>query len=156
MFLWVCVLMQFTSLFTYITFNLKPLNKYCGTQIIFLGHKIYSYQRANPSTNAYEAAVMIISGNAQDPIIFSRISMVCADKELLCIRIGLQDENMDEDCSFDLSNMEEIDEPANSRNIELVDAGLSYPSTNNDPLENTDDLSGIGEAISLRRKYYNT
>ena len=103
--------------------QLETLNKYCGTQIIFLGHKIYSYQRANPSTNAYEAAVMIISGNAQDTIIFSRISMVCADKELLRIRIGLQDEYMDEHCSFDLSNMGEIDEPANSHNIELVDAG---------------------------------
>ena len=49
--------------------------------------------------------------------------MVCADKELLRIRIGLQDEYMDEHCSFDLSNMGEIDEPANSHNIELVDAG---------------------------------
>ena len=135
-------------------FQLETLNKYCGTQIIFLGHKIYSYQRANPSTNGYEAAVMIISGNAQEPIIFSRLSMVCADKELLSIKIGLQDENMDEDCSFDLSNMREIDEPANNHNIELVDAGLSYPSTNEnpvsmDPLENTDDLSGIGETISF-------
>ena len=102
-------------------------------QIIFIALKVYSSRRVEtnrPST--CQVLKDLFTGKAEEPIVFSRISMIRLDDQKRQIEIGFEDEMMNEENGIDCLERQNID-PNNKMmhrdEGKKVSEGLSYPTT---------------------------
>ena len=76
----------------YLSFTLVPLQGFFNF-LVFISHKVYNYQRVHSDMSRFEALKVIFRGNVEEPLLFSRISLVWNDLEGRVMDIEIVDEN---------------------------------------------------------------
>ena len=60
---------------TYLSLVCMPLQGFFNL-LIFVFHKIYNYRRVNSDATNFDVIMLLLRGNAEEPILFSRISLI--------------------------------------------------------------------------------
>ena len=87
------------------TYILVPLQGFFNA-LIFVGHKIYNYRRVHPNLSKWKTFHLLVTGKANDHILFSRISRVDVNNNnIIDVQIE-NEENQNEHVRFDIMEME--------------------------------------------------
>lgn len=99
--------------------------------VIFVSHKIYNYHRSIPAISTCEIIGRLFH-NAEEPVLFSRISLIQYDKNQHRINVMLENENILENLQFSVSGSGmnvQIDDEESSRDQQLSGFDLSHRSS---------------------------
>ena len=85
-----------------LSFVLVPLQGFFNL-LIFISHKVISYRRAHTDVSRCSVLVLLVKGSVEDPLLFSRISLLKIDEHRRKMEIELADERIVESLGeFDL------------------------------------------------------
>ena len=84
-----------SNLKAYLAFTLVPLQGFFNF-LIFISHKIYCYRRANRDVSRLYVLKKLFRGDAEEPLLFSRISVVRNDLDGRAMDVEVCDEQQSE------------------------------------------------------------
>ena len=79
----------------YLSFALMPLQGFFNA-LIFISHKVYNYRRVYGGVSRCDVIKLLFRGNADEPLLFSRIAMVRMNDDGSIIDIEVSNENGNE------------------------------------------------------------
>ena len=111
---------------------LVPLQGFFNA-IIFICHKVYNYRRIHPDVSRYEVIKKLFKGDANDDILFTRISNICIDERNHVMEVEVENERHDnEHLMIDLSQSSHYLSGFSSNSKPESITSSSYPEMGNE------------------------
>jgi hypothetical protein len=96
----------------YLSITLMPLQGFFNL-LIFLGHKVYNFRRVNADISRWDTIKILFRGAHEEPVIFSRISLVRLDQEKRELDYEYSDEGGNEQVHH-IQYADQADSPSHS------------------------------------------